>query len=90
MKNQSTSLDEVKRFILANFDLSEILAIILVGSYAKGRERKASDIDIIIFKKNQPSVIERQEIRFHEYELDIRLYRQAYFEETFQKKATCL
>ncbi len=88
MENDSGLLDQVKYFILNKFNVRDLMAILLVGSYATGRSRKYSDIDIIIFKKNQYSSVERQELRFQEYDLDILLYSQSYFIETFQKKAT--
>ena len=88
MNSSSTPLVEIRNYILEKFDLREILGIILVGSYAAGRAKKNSDIDIIILKKNQPSVFERREIRYHEYELDIKLYRHSYLEDTLEREAT--
>jgi predicted nucleotidyltransferase len=88
METHSVLLDQVKHFILNKFNLRDLMAIILVGSYATGRSRKYSDIDIIILRKDQRPSFERQELRFKGYDLDILLYSQFYFIETFQKKPT--
>jgi hypothetical protein len=88
MNRNSILLAQVKDFILSKFTLRETLGILLVGSYAIGRSRKSSDIDIIIFNKRQFPPVERQEVRFQGYDLDIWLYSQSYFEETFSKMAT--
>ncbi|MHA2304397.1 MAG: nucleotidyltransferase domain-containing protein [Candidatus Hodarchaeales archaeon] len=88
MNQNSVLLEQVKHFILSKFTLRETLAILLVGSYATGRSRKYSDIDIIIFNKSQIIPVERREVRFQGYNLDIWFYSQSYFEETFQKEAT--
>ena len=88
MDRSAEILRQVKQFVLSEFPLSEIMAIILVGSYATGRFHQYSDIDIVIFKKRHTPSVERHEIRFQGYDLDIWFYDKAYFEQTFIQKAT--
>ena len=88
MGEKTELLEQVKDFILDKFNLREIKAIILVGSYATGRQQVYSDIDIVIFKKNQKIPVERLENRFKDYDLDIWLYNQNYLMDAFQREIT--
>lgn len=51
-------LDKLKKF---GDKTSHIKSIIIVGSYARGENRKDSDIDVVIITKDKPNLIKNQE-----------------------------
>ena len=50
-KNKETILQDVLDIVKSSIDLSEIIGIYLVGSYARGDNEYTSDIDILIISE---------------------------------------
>lgn len=64
-KNKETILYDVLDIVKAHIDLSEIIGIYLVGSYARGDNEYASDVDILIISEKT----DRELIKKEGYEI---------------------
>jgi predicted nucleotidyltransferase len=64
-KNKETILYEVLEIVKSHIDLSEIIGIYLVGSYARGDNEYSSDVDILVISEKT----DRELIKKEDYEI---------------------
>ena len=66
-------MDDVKNWFLTNLE-QDTLAVMLVGSRARGTSADRSDFDIIVIKESQSSGPRNVEKKYKEYDLDIWIH----------------
>ncbi|MHA1198021.1 MAG: hypothetical protein ACTSQF_01505 [Candidatus Heimdallarchaeaceae archaeon] len=83
-------LDKIKAWVLENLVDELTDAALLVGSWAEGRAREKSDIDIILIKNNQPTLVKNIKKNVEGKNLDIWIHTHEYMMETLQKDVSSL
>ncbi len=88
--SNSQILEKIKAWTLTNLVDNKTVAALLVGSWAEGRAKEKSDIDIILIKNNQPTLVKNMKTNVEGRNLDIWVHAQEYVTETFQKEVSSL
>ena len=81
---------KIKDWIVENHVDIDTVAALLVGSWAEEREKKNSDIDVILVKRNQPSLVQNIKTNVEGKNLDIWVHTVEYMRKTLQKEITSL
>ncbi|MHA1778993.1 MAG: nucleotidyltransferase domain-containing protein [Candidatus Heimdallarchaeaceae archaeon] len=80
-------LSEVKNWCLVNLIDTQTLAMLLVGSQARGNAKPFSDIDLLLIKECQSKPIENRKIYFRDKVLDVWIHNSNYVLDTLNKRA---
>jgi len=93
MEDKRTNIEilgDVRDWTLENLIDSNTVALLLVGSWAEGRSKTLSDIDLILIKTNQPTPIKNIKTNAKGKNLDIWVHSQEYLKETLNKEISSL
>ncbi len=88
--SNSQILKKIKYWVLDNLIDEKTDAAILVGSWAEERAKEKSDIDIILIKNNQPTLVQNKKLNVEGKNLDIWTHTQEYMLETLKKEVSSL
>ncbi|MCE7742744.1 MAG: nucleotidyltransferase domain-containing protein, partial [Candidatus Heimdallarchaeota archaeon] len=88
--SNSQILEKIQSWVLGNLIDEKTDAALLVGSWAEGRAKEKSDIDIILIRHDQPTLVTNIKKNVEGKNLDIWIHTHEYMLETLQKEVSSL